>query len=337
MKQFYLVFGLLLFISCLDNTEPINIIEPKENLKVVDSEFVIDSTYTKGDVRRYGIFPNKGVSVKHLNNVLHLANQGLPIYFPKGYYNTSIVLKKASNISLHFDEVILGGELQIIDEDNQASQFVKITGTLTILDKLFIRQSNNISFDDLFLVSDSIRNIYKQKNRGVSIYAGSKNIKFNTLTINDTGGDPTGFFKYTAASLQVHGWNNNPENILINRLSINNAGRTALYLTGSDHQINKATISDFGLGSNQNMFGLDDARPGEETEFAAVWINRCNGCIIDSLLINTIYNKGQYSLRLDEGIYHEPTFINNIKLNNKAKDLPIKDDELTNILVKHEY
>ena len=44
-------------------------------------------------------------------------------------------------------------------------------------------------------------------------------------------------------------------------------------------------------GAANAVFGLDDARPGEETEFAAVWINRCNGCIIDSLLINTIYNK----------------------------------------------
>ena len=274
---------------------------------------------------------------KHLNNVLYLANQGLPIQFPKGYYDTSIVLKKASNISLQFDEVILGGGFQIIDDNGEDSQFIKITGTLTILDKLFIRQSNNISFDDVLLTSDTIQNSFKQKNRGVSIYAGSKNIKFNSLTINETGGEPTEFFKYTAAALQVHGWKNNPENILINSLSINNAGRTALYLTGNNHQIKKAQVSNFGLGNNENMFGLDDASPGEETEFTAVWINRCNSCEIDSLSINSTFNKGKYSLRLDEGKYHEPTFINNIQLNNKAKELPIKDDKLTNILVKHEY
>jgi hypothetical protein len=337
MKQFCLVFGLILFISCVDTKESVDIINPTENLNVGDSEFIIDSTYAKGDVRRYGIFPNKAVSGKHLNNVLYLANQGLPILFPKGYYDTSIVLKKASNISLQFDEAVLGGGFQIIDEDNQESQYIKISGTLTILDKIFIRQSNNISFDGVILTSDTIQNIYKQKNRGVSIYAGSKNIKFNSLTINDTGGEPKEFFKYTAAAFQVHGWKNNPENILINSLSINNAGRTALYLTGNNHQIYKALVSNFGLGSNKNMFGLDDASPGEETEFAAVWINRCNSCEIDSLAIHSTFNEGMYSLRLDEGKYHEPTFINNIRIDNKAKELPIKDDKLTNILVKHEY
>tara|TARA_B100000767_G_scaffold120944_1_gene115312 strand:+ start:133607 stop:134581 length:975 start_codon:yes stop_codon:yes gene_type:complete len=324
-------------MSCVDTKGSIDIIAPAEDLNVIDKEFIFDSAYSKGDVRRYGIFPNKAVSGKHLNDVLYLANQGLPIQFPKGYYDTSIVLKKSSNISLHFDEVILGGGFQIIDENGENSQYIKITGTLTILDKLFIRRSNNISFDDVFLMSDTIQNMHRQKNRGVSIYAGSKNIRFNSLTINDTGGEPKEFFKYTAAALQVHGWKNNPENILINSLSINNAGRTALYLTGNNHQINKVQVFNFGLGSNENMFGLDDASPGEETEFSAVWINRCNSCEIDSLVINSIYNKGRYSLRLDEGKYHEPTFINNIRISNKAKKLLIKDDKLTNILVKHEY
>lgn len=337
MKQFCLVFGLILFMSCVDTKGSIDIIAPAEDFNVIDKEFIFDSAYTKGDVRRYGIFPNKPVSGEHLNNVLYLANQGLPIQFPKGYYDTSIVLKKASNISLHFGEVILGGGFQIIDEDNQESQFIKITGTLTILDKLFIRQSNNISFEDVLLISDTIQNIYKQKNRGVSIYAGSNNVKFNSLTISDTGGEPTEFFKYTAAALQIHGWKNNPENILVNILSLNNAGRTAFYLTGNNHQFNKVTVSNFGLGSNENMFGLDDASPGEEKEFAAVWINRCNSCEIDSLSINSTFNKGKYSLRLDEGKYHEPTFVNNIQFNNNGKQLPIKDDKLTNILVKHEY
>ena len=327
----------MLCLSCTDTKEIITVINPTENHNVDDKEFIIDSTHVKGDVRRYGVFPNKNISTKHLSNVLYLANQGLPIYFPKGYYNVTIILKRASNISIQFDEVILGGGFQIIDEYNQASQFIKITGTLTILDKLFIRQSNNISFDEVFVSSDTIQNSFKQKNRGVSIYVGSKNIQFNSLTVNDTGGYPTEFFKYTAAALQVHGWKNNPENILINRLSINNAGRTALYLTGNNHQFNKVTVSNFGLGSNENMFGLDDASPSEETEFSGVWINRCNSCEIDSLAINSTNNKGQYSLRLDEGKYHEPTFINHIQLKNKATELAIKDDKLTNILVKDEY
>jgi len=92
------------------------------------------------------------------------------------------------------------------------------------------------------------------------------------------------------------------------------------------------------LGSNENMFGLDDAKTGEETVFSALWINKCNNCEIDSLdIYSTTPNKRGYSLRLDEGRYHEPTFINNIRMNGIAKQLPIFDDQLTNILVKNEY
>ena len=85
------------------------------------------------------------------------------------------------------------------------------------------------------------------------------------------------------------------------------------------------------------MFGLEDASPGEEKEFTGAWINRCNDCVIDTLAINSNTIFGKYSLRLDEGVYHEPTFINNIHFGAKAKELIIKDDELTNILVKNEY
>jgi len=334
MRFAYLLFSLILCLSCVDSKEIINIVPPEETLNVDDSEFIIHQTFTKGDVRRYGVFPEQTISTNDFKNVLSLANQGLPIYFPAGYYNTSISLENTSNVTIKFDEVILAGHLQITNN----SERIKINGSVTILDKLFIVQSRDISFEKVIVKSNQTQNIYEQKNRGVSIYAGSKNIKFDSLFISDTGATRDDFFKHTAASLQIHGWNDNPKNIQINKLEINNAGRTALYLTGQNHKLNNIKISNFGLGSNENMFGLDDAKTGEETVFSALWINKCNNCEIDSLdIYSAAPNKRGYSLRLDEGKYHEPTFINNIRMSGTAKQLPIFDDQLTNILVKNEY
>jgi len=279
------------------------------------------------------VYPNQPISQKKLSNILALAKEGLPIIFPKGEYKTNLVLNNTSNVSFVFQEATINGAISILD----GSSKLKFDGQLTVLDKLFIRKSNNILFDRLIIKTDTVLNIYHKKNRGVSIYAGSKNISFDYLKIEDTGGLPEGFYKYTAAALQIHGWNNNPEQVNINKLEINNSGRTALYITGNGHQIEKALINNFGIESPKNMFGLEDASPGEEKEFTGVWINRCNDCVIDTLAINSNTIFGKYSLRLDEGVYHEPTFINNIHFGAKAKELTIKDDELTNILVKNEH
>lgn len=135
----------------------------------------------------------------------------------------------------------------------------------------------------------------------------------------------------------MHGWNNNPKNININKLIVENASRTAVYLTGSKHIIKKLKINNFGTGSNTNMFGLEDAEPNEEKEFTGFWMNRCNFCEIDSLFINNIKNTGKYSLRLDEGVSSQPSFIHNIKFENQVKNMIIKDDVLTNILVENEF
>jgi hypothetical protein len=118
---------------------------------------------------------------------------------------------------------------------------------------------------------------------------------------------------------------------------IKNAQRTAVYLTGNNQIIRKATITGYAQnGGNINMFGLEDAKPGTEKEFAGFWINKCNDCIIDSLLIENTSEK-PYSLKFGVGTYSKPAVINNLSLKGMAKKAPIKDDILTNVLVKNEY
>lgn len=321
-----------IFISC-KQTEQINVLAPITNLEVDDSKYIINKKFNKGDVRRYGIYPNKEIVPEFLDNAIHLASKGLPITFIKGVYSTNIKLHKVENITLNFQDAIIAGHVMISDSTSK----INITGRLTILDKLFIKESSNIAFNTVIVESDTTKNKYNKKNRGVSIYAGSKHISFNSLKIVDVGGDSDEFYKHSAAALQIHGWNNNPEYIQINSLEINNSARTALYITGANHKIKQTIITNFGIGSVENMFGLEDATPGEEKEFSGFWMNKCNNCEIDSLSINNTANSGVYSLRLDEGLYHNPSFINHINFRNNAKIMPIKDDVLTNILVKNEY
>jgi len=331
-KFIFSIVFISVFLSCQKKIKK-EILNPILNLEVNDSRYIINDSFPEGDVRRYGVFPNRNISAKYLKNIISLGSEGLPITFPRGKYNTNLVLNDVSNLNFIFKGSIISGAISILDGSNK----VKFDGQLTVLDKLFIRNSTNITFDSLTIKTDTLLNLYHKKNRGVSIYVGSKNILFNSLIIKETGGTSDSHYKYIASALQIHGWNNNPEHVYIKKLEIIDADRTALYLTGKGHQIGKATIVNFGLGSTKNMFGLDDASPGEEFFFTGAWINRCNDCVIDSLDINsTLFNK-PYSLWLDEGLYHQPTFINNIHFGVKAKELPIKDDLLTNILVKNEY
>lgn len=330
----YLYFVLVLFIAvaCKEESIP-RFLEPQKNINIVDDNYIVDTLYTIGDARRYGIYPNQKISQSNLKRIIDLSSKGLTVRFPKGYYDTSIMLDSVTNVSFVFDNATIAGAVVIRNKSNK----IRLGGNITILDRLFVKNASHIVFDTLTVKTDTIQSLNKKENRGVSLYAGTKNLSITKLSIYNTGGTEDSFYKYTAAALQIHGWNNNPRNIFIKTLEIINADRTGLYITGSGHKINKAIITNFGLGSSKNMFGLEDAASGEEREFSGAWINRCNNCEIDSLIVNSTLKKGNYSLRLDEGKYHEPTFIYNVRLENNARNLPIKDDELTNILVKNEF
>lgn len=336
MSKFFLLIGIFIFVSCHQKRSTISIPFEEKTVAFDESMFVKDSTYTIGDVRRYGLHPNNRNSQDKFKDIIQLAEQGIKINFPKGYYPINMDFKGVSNIDLNFNEVVIGGSLTITEEEKVLSSYLKFSGELTVLDKVFIRNSNNIVFDSLRVCSDTLRNIHHKKNRGVSIYVGSNDIKFKNLEIYGTGGDRDEFYKYTAAALQIHGWNDNPERIVIDKLIIRNAGRTALYLTGKDHLFKKVIVKNYGFGEIEGMFGLDDASPGTEREFAGVWVNKCNDCTIDSLDISN--NRSSiFSLKMGIGVYSKPTFILNLKRQNLAKKSPIEDDILTNVLVKHEY
>lgn len=325
----------ILFISC-DYDKNNKIEGPKINNTFNDSSFVKNTSFPKGDLRRYGIYPDTKINSKTLEGIFEMAQNGTTIHFPKGSYSTNVIIKGLSDLTLSFDDATICGALYILDSAEKQSNRIEIKGSLTILDKLFIRKSRNIIFNKVKVKTDTINNLLNKKNRGVSIYVGSKNILIKNLEIYNTGGTKDEHYKFSAAALQIHGWNNNPENINIEHLLIKDADRSAVYLTGNNQTIKKANIVEYGLGSAKNMFGLDDAKPGTEKQFSGFWINKCNDCVIDSLQISNI-SKKVFSLKFGLGAYSKPTFINNLSLREEAKRAPIESDLLTNVLVKNEY
>lgn len=328
----YLVLVNIIYSCNHDDKLPLKItLSQKE---VNDMCCVKDSSYKQGDVRRYGIYPNRPFSDIQWSKVAELADKGMPLTFNKGMYHGNIILKGVDSISIHFNDVIIAGGLQIIGKEEKVSNHIILTGKLTVLDKVFIKQSHTIQFERLNISTDTLHNIHNKQNRGLSIYAGSQNIYIDSLKISDTGGNDDVFYTHSAAAMQVHGYNNNPKKINIKYLKIKNAARSALYLTGNNHNIKKIEIDNFGFGSNANMFGLEDAKPEAQKMFSGAWFNKCNDCTIDTLILKAKPNNKMYSANFGLGVYSKPCIINNIMRNSYAKEMPIKDDVLTNVLVK---
>lgn len=162
MRLFILSLSITMLFSC-SKIENKSIKLPKINSHINDSKFVLDSAYPKGDVRRYGIVSNEPISQKKLSQVIKIANLGIPITFPKGYYKTNIVLKGITDAQFTFNNVTIAGFLKIINKDSVESQRINIRGNLHILDKLFIKNSAHISFNKIQVITDTLRNINNKK------------------------------------------------------------------------------------------------------------------------------------------------------------------------------
>jgi hypothetical protein len=335
VKGIISILVLWIFLACKPEAEIQKINPPRISSKFDDKAYVANPNFSYGDVRRYGIFPETEVPKSVLDRIIELANQGVPLVFPSGYYPISLDIEGAEDISIYFHNAVLGGGISIVEKKNQSSSRIALKGSLTVLDRIFVRQSSDILMDTLRIISDEERNIYGEKNRGLSIYVGSRNIRVDDLKVIHSGGEPTEHYQFSAAAVQLHGWNNNPRNVYIHKLTIRNAERSGIYLTGSGHRIGILEVSGFGSGSKIQMAGLDDAAPGSAELFAGVWINKCENCELDTVRISNGPLQNLTGLRMDPGEAFKPTIIYNLLLNGDSTDLRVEDSELTNVIVKN--
>src|SRR3990167_5892494 len=120
---------------------------PERKIKLnEEAEFVVNNQFEKGDVRRYGLMPDSIVHPKVVENILNLAESGLSITFPKGFYKTSLIFKGRQHIHIQSQDASFSGQIQIIEADDKTeSSHITIKGKITTYNKFFSRFSHHIS------------------------------------------------------------------------------------------------------------------------------------------------------------------------------------------------
>ena len=327
---FILLIVVLSFHSCHEKRD-----EKKSYMVINENDYIINKEYAQGDVRRYGVFPDKAVNSDYLESILYLAQSGIKMKFPKGYYDVNLFIKGKKNIELYFNDSEFSGQIQIVqDKKDQQSQNISLNGKLTSFSKFFTRNSNHISIDTLILASDPAKNKFGKRNLGCNIYSGTQFLTIKKLLIKDLGSG-SDYFNYSAAALQVHGWNNNPKSVQIDEAIIEASDRHGVYITGSDHFIKNLIVKKVGLGNMLFNKGLEDADVDEIYNIKAVWINKCKNSKFNKIIIDCIDTEADYTICFDEGSFSEPTIIDSLNITNNLKAIKMLPNDNTNVIVRH--
>ncbi len=324
-------FSLLILCSCISTSN-----EPQNNNSVLvdDAVYVVHDSFAIGDVRRYGVFPDKPINAEAMTQLYQIADLGITILFPQGFYDTDLIIKGKSRLNFKFHDASFSGQIQIIENENQPSQHIILKGKLTTYSKFFTRKSHNIAIDTLIIGTDTLKNKFGKRSLGCSIYAGTKNMHIKKLVVEDLGsGDD--YYRFSLAAIQLHGWNNNPQNITIDEAIVEKSDRHGVYITGKNHQINNLAIKQVGLGSITNHNGLEDADAHEIALVSSLWINKCHDSRFTNVIIDCAGSKPQFTVNFDEGIASEPTIIDYLTIKNNTSSIQLLPNDLTNVVVRH--
>jgi len=338
----FVVIVFLLMYSCIsqDKSNASETLENIEKREINDQNYVLDKAYPVGDVRRYGLYPNKDNVKKHpktkkylIQSALDLAEEsGVELYFPKGNYGINILIDSRSNLKFYFDSAEFS-LIYITNEKGPRSENIIMKGKALVYNRFGTYESSNIKIDSLILKTDVTKSSEALRNKGCHIYKGTKNLEINYLEINDFGsGDEK--YKNNHAALAIDGQRNNPEQIKINKTVIKSSDRHAAYITGSNHYFNEIIIEKYAQGNYELMTPMQDAQKEDSYVMSGLWLNRCNNSIFNKVKILTKESPIGFPLKLDEGDTAKPTVINHLELDVKYTDALVVDDVLTNVLVK---
>lgn len=331
MKQILLTAAFIFMYSCTSNSSK----TVKSKPVIEDSKWVIDSTLPKGHIGRYGILPNTYYSDAQVKKVLEMNALGVDLFFPNDTYDINLVFHSSKGNKIVFDNTTIKGRLYIIGSDGALSEDIQLLGTLKVLDKVFLRHAQNIKLETLKVISDSTNSKRGTDNPGVSIYAGVDTLILDSLFIENPTQNNQDHNKFSAAALQVHGWNNNPKNISMDYVHIKNSGRSAVYLTGENHEIGTLIIDSFGGTEDTNMAGLEDAIPGEEKKYKALWINKCNNCIVYEAEIIQELNENTHHLAVGTGDTSKPSIIEQLSFVSDNGEVFVLERIPSNVIVRN--
>lgn len=334
-KNSHIIFLVILisfvFTRCQNKKKDSKITQVVVSQKEKDSiekAYTVDTSYKKGDARRYGLTPetarkkHTNFSTNNLVSVLDLAEKtGLKVRIPKGYYPINLILDGRKNLKLHFNQAVFE-TINIGDKNGKVKkpENIQLTGSLIAYSRLNIVEATHIQLDTIIIQTNP--NKHHSRSKGCNIYHGVKNLTIKYLRIDDLGsGDVE--YKHTKAAVIVQGWNNNPENVVIDEIYIKSSDRHGVYLTGKHHRIGKITIDQFGRGNTQGMAGMQDSNPGQEHEITGVWLNKCTDTTIGEICIDCKNAQGKYAFKFERGDIYFPTKIGKIILLNATDKLPL--------------
>ena len=343
MRKLAFLFCVLILIQCKNDVttqqnkkEQKPLTENKEELK-----YVLNDSFPVGDVRRYGLTIGGG-DPKHpytgeitTASIFKMASkERIPLYFPEGYYNFGLYFKGIQDIEITFDNAAFAGPIYIMEgEDKSPSKDLYLKGDIITYYKFFTRNSSDIIVNNLTVKTDLEKNLSNLRSMGCDIYSGTKNIAFNTITIEDLGSGKEQY-KLARAAMQVHGWNNNPEGLDVNKLHIKSSDSHGLYLTGANHVFKEIIVEQFGVGNDIVINDLEDSDKGQTNKITGVWLNRVSDSEFGKITVNTQRSKGSYGLWLDQGVASKPNIIYEVQFIGGDKELPLFADDNTNAIVK---
>jgi hypothetical protein len=142
--------------------------------------------------------------------------------------------------------------------------------------------------------------------------------------------------QHNHAALSIDGWNNNPENVQIDKVHIKSTDRHGVYITGKDHLIGEVYIDKFGVGSSEHMSPMQDAVKGEEIEFKALWVNKCYNSYIEKVVINEKGSKAKYTAHFDYGDKTRPFTIGVLDIINDNPNINILEDNNNGVLIENQ-
>lgn len=343
MNRIIAVLTAIFILSCKPHVgNSINVLNSSiKNESFNDKNYVLNSKYPVGDVRRYGIYPDSSYASIHpftnlpkITTVIDLAEQhGIELFFPKGNYGISLILDSRKNLDLRFNMA----EFDIIHITNYPDptifpEKIRLKGSIVTYDRLGITEAKDIEIDSVYIVSNPEKNHRKLRSRGCHIYHGCKNIKINYLAVDDFGSGGEEYANNHPA-LAIDGWGNNPVAVQIEKVYIKSSDRHGIYITGRDHVINEVIIDRFGAGSWQDMSPMQDAESGEEKDFKDIWINRCYNSKINHILINEEGSSGKFTAHFDEGDPSKPCTIKRLKVLNDNPHIEILKNISTGVVV----
>ncbi|ADL50014.1 hypothetical protein [Clostridium cellulovorans] len=268
---------------------------------------VLDEKYSYGDVRRYGIIPDKDTiwhNTQYINNAFNNGSKlGFEVFFPKGFYKTQLNISQ-SNLTLDFEEgseVTGGVYIYTIDNQNKIKN-VTIKGTIVTYDRFAATNTDTLIVDTIYVKGDGSKatDYPGIRGRGVHIYKGTTNMRCKSIIIDDIDGNG----ENNCAAVQIDGYVENPSNLSIDKIWVKKSDVHGVYLTGNGHKIGEIQVDEFGAGANKQPQPIEDSDDLEQSqELKGVWINRCADTKIGKITVKNpdeTRKNVKYDVLLDE-------------------------------------